>query len=329
MRALVVGGAGLIGSSLVKRLLKDGHEVVVWDNFSSSLFPAQEWGRQHGLVEIEVGDILSGSGLQGNVDVVFHLAARTSVPDSWKDIEAYERVNALGTFKVLEAAKRLNAKRFVYASTAAVYGSAKEILQEYWGEKAVSQMSFSYPRNERDHPFPLSPYAVTKLQGEQFVKLYGQLGIPFTIVRFFNVFGGNQRLRTHSPYASAIPAFIRKALAGEPPTIYGDGQQTRDFVYVEDIAEACVRLSQDERAVGETYNLGSGKSCSVLVLWEMIRKFSRKKLNPVYGEPRLGEIRDNLADIRKVQGILGKGWPRHSLKDALWETFLAFQTGKD
>jgi|SRR3990167_8409930 len=322
-RYCITGAAGFIGSSLTRRLLEDGHELLVIDDFSNSLFlsSAEEWTKKlsvDGVVEVYITDICDADeSFFDGVDVVFHLAAKTSVVASWKNIKEYEQINALGTLNILECVRRAGVKRFVYASTAAVYGGGDD--------GGLLQGDLPYPKTEADYCYPLSPYGATKLQGENFCRFYGELGVPYTICRFFNVFGPDQKHRMSFPYSSVIPTFIRKALFEESPNIYGDGLQTRDFIYVNDVVDALIRLSQDERTIGETYNIGSGRSCSVLDLWKMVREFSSVKPDHLFATPRKGEIRHNLADIRKVREILGVEFPKHFLERALWETFLGFK----
>jgi nucleoside-diphosphate-sugar epimerase len=285
---LVTGGGGFIGSHIVDRLVKEGHRVRILDNFSTG----KEENIAHIVEKIEIirGDILDLKtclkATQG-VDIVLHQAALPSVQRSIKDPLTTFQVNALGTLNLLIASKDNKVKRFVYASSSSVYGDNPML-----------------PKREDMLPSPLSPYAVSKLVGEMLCKSFHKTyGLSTVSLRYFNVFGPRQD--PYSPYAAVVPCFISNLLRNKRPTIYGDGEQTRDFTYVDNVVEANVLSAFATGIDGEVFNIAYGQPTSVNKLFEIIRELTGKTLEPIYAEPRLGEVKHSWADISKAREKLG------------------------
>jgi UDP-glucose 4-epimerase len=285
-RILVTGGAGFIGSHLVAALLKQGDFVRVLDNFSTGTAENLQ-----GLkVEIFRGDILdqemTARAMQG-IDLVFHEAAFVSVPLSMKDPISCFDANQKGTEIVLEAARHAGAKRVVLASSAAVYGDSKEI-----------------PLKEESRLYPLSPYAVSKRVTELYAELYTRsFGLEVVALRYFNVYGPRQR--PDSMYAAAVPIFTRNLVDDKPVTIYGDGEQTRDLVFVDDVVKANLLASTNKDAPGQVFNVSSGREITVnQLVTTLLKNFPRSA--PVKYEPsRAGDIYRSLGDPEKAWNVLG------------------------
>ena len=245
MRSLVTGGAGFIGSHLVDKLLALGHEVTVLDNFSTGR--KENLSHVAGQVEIVECDLSeSGSWIENfaRTDFVFHLAALADIVPSIQNPEDYFKANVDGTFNVLQASKKADVKRFIYAASSSCYGIPEQ-----------------YPTNENAEIKPQYPYALTKRMGEELVLHWSQLyKLPALSLRFFNVYG--TRSRTSGTYGAVLGVFLAQKLANKPLTVVGDGTQTRDFTYVTDIADALIAAAQSNKA-GEIYNVGSGKTVAV------------------------------------------------------------------
>ena len=281
-RCIVTGGAGFIGSHLVDRLLGDGHVVSVVDNFSSG----HRGNLQHhqgdpNLKVIEV-DIASSPLLPAfeGVDWVFHLAALADIVPSVENPTAYHEANVAGTFRVLEAARHAGVQRFVYAASSSCYGVPDHC-----------------PTPEESPARPQYPYALTKWVGEQYVLHWAQLyDLPTVSLRFFNVYG--PRSRTSGTYGAVLGVFLAQKLAGEPFTVVGDGTQTRDFTYVTDVTDACVRAAASD-VRGESMNVGSGDPQSVNRLVELLGG------DVVHIPKRPGEPDCTQADTRKIEALLG------------------------
>ena len=283
-RVLVTGGAGFIGSHLVRALLARGDDVRVLDNLST--------GARANLadlpVELLVADVGEADQVRAatrGVDTVFHLGAMISVPASLENPASCYRTNVLGSLHVLEAARRELVRRVVLASSSAVYGDHDGPV----AEDAASR--------------PMSPYASSKLAMEELARLYtSAMGLQTVCLRFFNVYGPRQDV--HSPYAAVIPLFIEGLLDGRPPTIHGDGGQSRDFVFVEDVVQAMLQASQAAVA-GQVFNIGQGQSWTVLELAETLAALVQESLPPVFGPARAGDIRTSAADIGRATEALG------------------------
>lgn len=297
----MTGGAGFIGSHTVDHLLAEGVEVVVLDNLRSGRL---ENIRQHvnkrnfRFVRGDIRDSHLVKDLVSDVDAVIHLAALVSVPESIKDPALTYAINVNGTLNLLKASVNFGVKRFVYASSCAVYGDAENL-----------------PIKEDYPPKPLSPYASSKLTAEDYVQKYNRnFGLETVCLRYFNVYGPRQ---IYSDYSGVITRFINRLTNGLPLVIFGDGEQTRDFVYVTDVAEANILALKHAKAVGEIFNIGSGVATSVNRLANMLLELAGKNsLETVHSEPREGDIRHSVADISKAKDKLGFV-PKVSLKDGL------------
>ncbi len=306
MRALVTGGGGFIGSNLARGLLADGHDVRVLDNFST--------GRRENLVAIKAdielveGDIQSASQVVSavrDVDVVFHQAALPSVPRSIGDPVSSNAVNVNGTLNVLLAARDAGVKRTVCASSSSAYGANPEL-----------------PKREDMATLPMSPYAVSKLAAEGYCRAFTNVyGMETVALRYFNVFGPLQD--PTSQYAAVIPNFITAALEGRRPTIFGDGEQSRDFTFIENVVSANMLAATAEGASGRTFNVACGQAVKLNDVIGLIRELTGKEIDPIHEEPRNGDIRDSLADISAAREILGYE-PRVDFREGLSRTIEHF-----
>jgi len=285
VRILVTGGSGFIGGHLCDRLAYDGHEVIILDNLSTGRDENIHNLTQRGAVHLIVGDVRSRQlalKAMRDIDAVVHLAAIISVPFSVSHPALTNQVNVTGTLNVLEAARRCNVSKFIYASSCAVYGEARYL-----------------PIDEVHPENPLSPYAASKLCSEAYCAAFrNAYGLDTTVLRLFNVYGPRQE---GNPYAGVIVQFQQRLSEGKPPVIYGDGQQTRDFVHVSDAVEAIVRCLNDDRASGRTLNIGSGRSTSISHLANLMLSFSQSDLRPIHLEPRPGDIRHSQAGISRAR----------------------------
>ncbi len=287
MKVLVTGGAGFIGSNLVRALLEHGDDVRVLDNFST--------GSRDNLADLDVevveGELRSYERVHNatrRVDVVFHLGALGSVPRSVQDPLTTSAVNVEGTLNVLLAARDEGVRRVVFSSSTSVYGSTPEL-----------------PTGESTPPDPISPYGVTKLAAERYCVSFSRVYESFetVVLRYFNVFGPRQT--PFSQYAAAVPRFVAAIAAGEPITIYGDGEQSRDFTYVENVVAATIRAADAEGASGRIFNVGAGSPASVNELAETIGRILGMPVEKRYAPPRPGDIRDSWADISAAREALG------------------------
>jgi nucleoside-diphosphate-sugar epimerase len=300
-RVLVTGGAGFIGSHLVETLMSEGFDVVVLDDFSSgrrenlSVYSGES---NFCLVEGDVRVKADVEKALEGVNVVFHLAAIVSVDFSVKDPLLVNEVNVGGTLNILRESLKAGVKRFVYASSCAVYGEPVNL-----------------PINEEHPARPMSPYGVSKLAAEHYCRVFYEVyGIETVCLRFFNVYGPRQMI---GPYSGVIVQFIDKLKHGEKPIIYGDGNQTRDFVFVGDVVDAYLRAMRCKNCVGETINVGSGVETSINRLADaLIELFGTRDIKPVYAKARAGDIRRSYADLSKAEGLLGYK-PKTSLKEGL------------
>ena len=308
MKVLVTGGGGFIGSHLAESLLEAGHDVRILDNFSTgkreNLAPL---ARRLEIVEGDVREEEAAAAAAAGREVIFHLAALPSVPRSFHDPFASFAVNAGGTVKVLEAARRAGARRFVYSSSSSVYGDAE-------GEAKSEEME----------PRPLSPYAVSKLSGETMCRLYHRVfGLETVSLRYFNVFGDRQDPK--SEYAAVIPRFIAAALGGGRPMIYGDGRQTRDFTYVANAVTANLcALSAPPAAFGQVFNVACGEETDLLTLLAILGELAGRAVVPVFAPARPGDVRRSRAEIGRAWNILGYR-PEVGLRDGLKKTMEWFK----
>lgn len=279
-KVLVTGGAGFIGSHLVDALVEKGHEVVVLDNLSTG--KRENVNGKALFHEADICDYEKIEPFFKGVDFVFHLAAKPRVPVSVKDPVSTTQVNISGTVNVFTAAKEAKVKRVIFASSSSVYGDQEE-----------------FPLREDMTPKPKSPYALQKLVGEKFAKLFTELyNIPIISLRFFCVYG--PRLLFDSDYSLVLGKFLKFKKQGEPLTIFGDGEQTRGFCYVSDIVKACVlAMSSEKLQGGEVINTGGDRAVSVNYLADLIGG------QKVYLEERKGDVKHTKADISKAKELLG------------------------
>lgn len=288
-KCLVTGGAGFIGSHLVEKLLKLGKKVRVLDNFSTghkdNLEPFQD---RVDFIEGDIRDRQIVSVAMKNVDYVFHLAANCAVPQSMEDPLETHEVNVTGTLNLLLAARDEKAKRFVFSSSAAVYGDTKK-----------------FPTREENPLRPLSPYGSSKVLGEAYNRLFSQAyGLDTVSLRYFNVYGPRQN--PESRYSTVIPIFVRSFLQGKNPKIHWDGKQSRDFVYVDDVVRANLLAIEGDRQNASVYNIASGEELSILEIYTMLaHELNRAGLKPSFGPKRPGDVRRALANIEKAKKKLG------------------------
>ncbi len=286
-KALVTGGAGFIGSHIVDRLLADGHEVVVLDDFSTG--HRSNLPENHASLTIVEGDISDSEIVQQcmeNIDWVFHKAAVASVPRTVNDPVGSSAVNYQGTLHLLEAARKNNVKRFVFASSAALYGDEPTL-----------------PKVETMCPVTLSPYAVDKLASEFACGMYTKLyGVETVCLRYFNVYGPKQD--PSSPYSGVISIFTDKLKKKETPTIFGDGEQIRDFVYVGDVVEANMKAVTTNNVEGQYFNVATSRKITLNSLLEILCGIYDSDFNVNYDEPRKGDIKESYAVIDKAESIL-------------------------
>jgi len=300
-KILITGGAGFIGSNLAERLVSGGHEVLVLDNLATGrLSNLKKIEKQIKFIEGDIRDIdFLRKNFQG-VDFIFHLAALPGVFFSVQNPEQCNETNIKGALNVFLAARDSKVKRVIFVSSSSIYGGAFEINQE------------------DQKPQPLSPYAVSKITGEYYAKNFFELfGLETVCLRFFNVFGPKQN--SESDYAAVIPLFIKLALKGEQPVIFGDGNQSRDFTYIDNVVEGMILAVNSPRAAGETFNVACGDSITVNRLVKTIGKILDKKITPLYKEPRIGDIYRSKADISRAKNILGFT-PKVSFEQGLEKT---------
>ncbi|HJR36409.1 MAG TPA: NAD-dependent epimerase/dehydratase family protein [Gemmatimonadales bacterium] len=303
---LVTGGAGFIGSHVAEELVKRGHPVRVVDNLSTGT--EANLSHLRGDLELVIGDLRDPAvcrSVCAGMELVFHLAALPSVPRSMADPWASHDHNVNGTVQLLLASREAGVRRMVYSSSSSVYGDTAVL-----------------PKVESVEPLPRSPYAAAKLAGEQCVLAYARAGILEGVaLRYFNVFGPRQR--PDSAYAAVIPLFFHAALSGTPAQVNGDGGQTRDFTYIENVVGANLLASRAPAADGWPINVGAGERTSLLELLEQIRKVTGVPIRIEHQAPRPGDVRDSLADLSRGGELLGYR-PSVSLGEGLkrtWEWF--------
>jgi len=313
VRYLITGGAGFIGSHLVEHLVAAGDDVTVLDDLSS--------GRRANLAAVRgqirfirgsVTDLNTCRRAVERVDCVLHHAAVTSVQRSVDEPVVTHQVNATGTLNVLLAARDKGVRRVVYAGSTSAYGNPATL-----------------PNSEEHVTRPLSPYAASKLAGEDYcVACQATYGLETVVLRYFNIFGPRQD--PNSQYAAVVPRFITTALAGEPPTIFGDGKQTRDFVFIANVVHANLLAARAPAAdvSGQVFNIGSGKGVSVNQLWEHIRRLAGVPLAPVYTQGRAGEVRDSVAELARARRLLGYA-PIVDFEEGLRQTIAFYRARRD
>ena len=288
MRYLVTGGAGFIGSNTVDELVRRGHSVVVLDDLSS--------GKEDNLAEVRnkitfikgtITDIETVRKAMQEAEYVLHLAARTSVPRSVKDPIDTNKINIDGTLNVLVAARDAKVKRVVFAASSAAYGETPTL-----------------PKIESMQPAPASPYGVTKFVGELYAQTFGRCyGLENVSLRYFNIFGPRQD--PGSPYSGVLAKLCSCVLDGIEPVIFGDGEQTRDFTFVDNAVQANLLACEAASASGKTFNVGTGCRYSLNQTLQLLGKISGKPLTAKYDPPRDGDIRDSQADISQAREFLG------------------------
>ena len=307
MRYLVTGGAGFIGSHIVHALVGQGHHVVVLDNFTTGRRSNLDGvSKQVELIEGSVEDPATCARAAKGADYVFHEAALVSVPQSMEEPVKTHQVNTGGTLNVLKAAADAGVKRLVFASTSAVYGLGEP------------------PLDEARKTDVLSPYAATKLAGEEYLRMFHRAyGLETVSLRYFNVFGPRQM--AEGGYAAVIPKFIEAAVAGRRPSIFGDGTQVRDFVFVGDVVRANLLACDATGAVGQSVNIGSGSHTTLLDLWSVIRDAVGITLEPEFKPPRAGDIHTSMAIVDKARTVLGFQ-AKTKLEDGLRQTIEYFRS---
>jgi nucleoside-diphosphate-sugar epimerase len=305
---LVTGGAGFIGSSIAEKLLESGETVRIIDDFSTGR--RQNIEELKGRVELIEGTICDpdaiGKAMRG-IDVVFHQAAIPSVARSVENPAASMMANVQGTTLVLEAARQAGIRRLVYAASSSAYGDTPTL-----------------PKVETMTPAPLSPYAVAKLAGEHLLRVYARLHKMETVsLRYFNVFGPRQD--PASQYAAVIPNFVTAALKGQRPIVHGDGEQTRDFCFIENTVGAnLLAASTSTRLSGEMVNIACGERTSLNALIRLIAEVTGTKPDPEYRAPRPGDVRDSLASIEAAKQLFGYE-PKVLIQEGLRRTIAAFK----
>jgi len=284
---LVTGGAGFIGSNIVDELVRRRENVKVLDDLSSGRKENLEQSKDKiEFIEADIRDLGALKKEFRGCDYVIHQAALRSEPKSMKDPALYDDVNVTGTLNVLLAAADNKVKRVVFASSSSVYGDSEKL-----------------PQSESQVPQPISPYAATKLAGEHYCRVFAKsFGLETVALRYFNVFGPRQSLE--SEYAVVIPKFATCILKGEQPPIHGDGKQSRDFTYVDNVVEANLTAAVREGVSGEVFNVACGKGYDLLDLVRVLNEIIGKKIEPKFGPSRAGDVKHTLSDITKMKTVL-------------------------
>ncbi len=284
---LVTGGAGFIGSHLAEELVRRGHRVRVLDNLSTGKRRNLEHVPGIELIEGDLADLDACARAVQEVDYVLHQGAIPSVPRSVSDPIGSNRSNIDGSLNILVAARDAGVRRLVYAGSSSAYGDTPTL-----------------PKREEMPTRPLSPYALQKLVAEQYCQMFTALyGLETVTIRYFNVFGPRQD--PGSPYSGVISLFSTALLEGRRPTIYGDGEQTRDFTYIANVVDGVLRACEAPAASGEVINVATGGRISLNVLLETMNRLCGTAIAPVYAEARQGDVRDSQADIGKAKSLLG------------------------
>ncbi len=303
MRYLVTGGAGFIGSNTVEELVRRGHSVVVLDDLSG--------GKEENLAEVRtkitfikgtITDLEVVRRAVQEADYVLHLAARTSVPRSVKDPVETNRANVDGTLNVLVAARDAKVKRVVFAASSSAYGETPTL-----------------PKVETMQPLPISPYGVSKFVGELYAQVFGRCyGLENVSLRYFNVFGPRQD--PSSPYSGVLSKFITAFLEDAQPVVYGDGEQSRDFTYIENVVQANLLACEAPNASGKVFNVGTGNRFTLNQTLRLLEQIAGKRLQAKYDPPRDGDIRDSQADTTQSRELLGYD-PQVGFEEGLRRTY--------
>ncbi|MEW6193545.1 MAG: NAD-dependent epimerase/dehydratase family protein [Bacteroidota bacterium] len=306
IKVVVTGGAGFIGSHIVEHWVKDGAEVHIIDNLRSGFISNVELFPQAIFHKGSITDRKLVFEVLKEADYVHHFAAMVSVPESiQKPDECYE-INVNGLLNVLDASKEFGIKKIVFSSSAAVYGDEPES-----------------PQTIKSKTAPKSPYGSTKLEGEKQLEIYNQMhGLGGISLRYFNVFGPRQNPK--SQYAAAVPIFLTKAIKNEPIVIYGDGEQTRDFIFIKDVVDANIAAATN-RNVNGVFNIATGKAISINQLARMIIDITNSKSKIVYETERAGDIKHSLASVKETENIL-KFFSQFDIKSGLIETARYFES---
>jgi UDP-N-acetylglucosamine/UDP-N-acetyl-alpha-D-glucosaminouronate 4-epimerase len=288
MRYLITGGAGFIGSNIADELVRRGHQVVVLDDLSA--------GKESNLadvrskIDLRIGSVTDLAAVQSachGADYVIHLAARTSVPRSVENPIETNHVNIDGTLNVLVAARDAKVRRFVYAASSSAYGETPTL-----------------PKAEAMRPDPISPYGITKYVGELYAQVFGRVyGLENVCVRYFNVFGPRQD--PTSQYSGVLSRFMLAVIEGRPPVVYGDGEQSRDFTFIENIVDETLRACEAKGASGMVFNGGTGARITLNQVLKLLEKITGKKMQAKYEPPHTGDIRDSQADAALARKVLG------------------------
>jgi nucleoside-diphosphate-sugar epimerase len=284
---LVTGGAGFIGSNIAEELVKRGYAVRIIDNFlTGKRENISSFMDKIELVEGDIRDYNACKRALAGVDFVLHQAALPSVPRSIEDPLLTTEINIKGTLNILLASREAKVKGFVFASSSSVYGDDPNL-----------------PKKESTVGNPLSPYAISKLAGEKYCRVFSQIfGLSTVCLRYFNIFGPRQD--PFSQYAAVIPNFITRMLKGESPTIFGDGEQSRDFTYVSNVVEANILASKAQGVSGEVFNIACGERTTVNYLVSSLNEILKEEISPSYDEPRPGDVRYSFADMSKTRKML-------------------------
>jgi nucleoside-diphosphate-sugar epimerase len=303
MRYLVTGGAGFIGSNMVDELVRRGHRVTVLDDLSAG--SEANLASVRDKIDLHIGSITDLAAVQSacqHADYVIHLAARTSVPRSVKDPLETNHVNIDGTLNVLVAARDAKVRRIVYAASSSAYGETPEL-----------------PKVESMQPEPISPYGVTKYVGELYAQVFGRVyGLENACVRYFNVFGPRQD--PTSQYSGVLSRFMLAVIRAQAPVVYGDGDQSRDFTYIDNVVDETLRACEKDGASGMVFNGGTGARIRINQVLKLLEKVTGQKIHAKYEPPRDGDIRDSQADISLARKVLDYE-PRVHFEEGLRRTW--------